>query len=253
MIMLTVKPEFDLQAALSSKTWFGFDLDDTLHEFRYASGQASLSVFEVISAKYGKSVDDLKVRYQEILRESTAHAFTDGRTSSEYRRERFSRLLQAHRIDEFEDIDHLLEIYQSSLRSNLTLKAGALQVLQTLQRLNKKVIVVTEGPADAQDWTIRELGLWPYVDILVTTNEVGRSKVDGLFAAVLEKYSIHPEKIIYFGDNEVRDVHAAQKEGILAFLYDQKQEDQLRFPAALRINSWDKLQNLLLDGKQIRY
>jgi putative hydrolase of the HAD superfamily len=115
------------------------------------------------------------------------------------------------------------------------------------------VIVVTEGPADAQDWTIRELGLWPYVDILVTTNEVGRSKVDGLFAAVLEKYSIHPEKIIYFGDNEVRDVHAAQKEGILAFLYDQKQEDQLRFPAALRINSWDKLQNLLLDGKQIRY
>ncbi|KAJ5906533.1 uncharacterized protein N7473_003449 [Penicillium subrubescens] len=251
--MPTDKSEFDLQAALSSKAWFGFDLDDTLHEFRFASGQASLSVFEVISAKYGKDVDDTKAKYQEILRQSTAHAFTDGRTSSEYRRERFSRLLQAHGIEKYEDIDHILKIYQSSLRSNLTLKAGALQLLQALQRLNKKVMVITEGPADAQEWTIRELGLGPYVDILVTTNEVGRSKVDGLFAAVLERYSIHPEEIVYFGDNEVRDVHTAQKEGILAILYDQKQENHLRSPDALRINSWDKLQNMLLGVKYIRY
>lgn len=249
MIMLTDKPEFDLQAALSSKTWFGFDLDDTLHEFRFASGQASLGVFENISAKYGKSVDDSKAKYQAILRESTAHAFTDGRTSIEYRRERFTRLLRAHGIDELEGIDHLLEIYQCSLRFSLTLKTGALQLLQTLQRLDKKVMVITEGPADAQEWTIRELGLWPYVDILVTTNEVGKSKVDGLFAAVLGKYSIHPEEMVYFGDNEVRDVHAAQKEGIMAILYDQKQEKHLRFPGVLRINSWDTLQIMLLDGK----
>lgn len=251
--MPTDKSEFDLQAALSSKTWFGFDLDDTLHEFRFASGQASLSVFEVISAKYGRSVDDLKVKYQEILRESTAHAFTDGRTSSEYRRERFSRLLQVYEVDNCEDIGHLLGIYQASLRSHLTLKAGALQLLQTLQRLDKKVMVVTEGPADAQEWTIRELGLWPYVDILVTTNEVGRSKVDGLFEAVLEKYSIRPEEMVYFGDNEVRDVHSAQKEGILAFLYDQKQENRLECPDSLTINSWDTLLNMLPDGKLIRY
>jgi putative hydrolase of the HAD superfamily len=247
--MHTNNSEFDLKAALSSKTWFGFDLDDTLHEFRFASGQASLSVFGVISAKYGKSVDDSKVKYQDILRESTAHAFTDGRTSSEYRRERFTRLLRAHKIDKCEDIDHLLEIYQSSLRFNLTLKTGALQLLQTLQRLDKKVMVVTEGPADAQEWTIRELGLWPYVDALVTTNEVGKSKVDGIFGAVLEKYSIHPEEMVYFGDNKVRDVHAAQEEGLLAVLYDQKQETHLECPESLRMNSWGTLQNMLLDGK----
>jgi putative hydrolase of the HAD superfamily len=243
------KSEIDLQAALSLKTWVGFDLDDTLHEFRFASGQASLSVFEIISAKYGISVDHLKAKYQDILRESTAHAFTDGRTSTEYRRKRFTQLLQAHGIDKREDIDHLLEIYQSSLRSNLTLKVGALQLLQTLRRLGKKVMVVTEGPADAQEWTIRELGLWPYVDILVTTNEVGKSKVDGLFGTVLDKYSIHPGEIVYFGDNEVRDVHAARKEGILAILYDQKLENHLECPDTLRISSWDTLRSMLLDGK----
>lgn len=237
--------EFDLQAALSSKTWFGFDLDDTLHEFRKASSQASLSVLEVISAQYEKPVHHLRAKYQEILKQSTAHAFTDGRTSTEYRQERFTRLLQDNGIDGSEDIDRLLESYQSSLRSSLILKAGALQLLQTLQRLDKKVIVITEGPADAQEWAVRELGLWPYVDILVTTNEVGKSKVDGLFGTVLKKYNIRPGDMAYFGDNEVRDVHAAQKEGILAILYDQKQENNLKRPNTLRINSWDTLQSAL--------
>ncbi|KAJ5381289.1 uncharacterized protein N7496_003717 [Penicillium cataractarum] len=238
--------EFDLKATLSSKTWFGFDLDDTLHEFRKASGQASFSVFEAISDKYRKPVDHLRTKYQEILKESTAHAFTDGRTSTEYRRERFTRLLQDNGIDESQDIDRLLGIYQSSLRFNLALKAGALQLLETLQRLDKKVIVITEGPADAQEWTVRELGLWPYVDVLETTNKVGKSKIDGLFGAILRKYNIQPGDMAYFGDNEIRDVHAAQKEGILAILYDQKQESDLRYPNSLRINSWDQLQTILL-------
>jgi putative hydrolase of the HAD superfamily len=55
--------------------------------------------------------------------------FTDGRTSSEYRRERFGRLLQTHRLIDDSLLDHLLEVYQDSLRKSLTLKAGALHLL----------------------------------------------------------------------------------------------------------------------------
>lgn len=126
--------EFNLSAALYSKTWFGFDLDDTLHEFRIASSQASLSVFKAISDQYGANLEELSTKSQVILRKWTAHAFTDGRTSTEYRRERFTRLHQAHGIDGSESADHLLEIYRTSLQSDLTLKATrALQLLQTLQ------------------------------------------------------------------------------------------------------------------------
>lgn len=110
-------------------------------------------------------------------------------------------------------------------------------------------MVVTEGPGDAQEWTVRELGIWPYIDILVTTNEVGISKVDGLFRTGLKKYNIHPREMVYFGDSEVRDVHAAQKEGILAILYDQKQENHFKSADTLRICSWDTLQTMVQDGK----
>lgn len=236
-----------LQSILLSKKWFGFDLDDTLHEFRKASGQASQSVFEATQAKFGVDIDTLKTSYQEILRMATANAFTDGRSSTNYRRERFTRLLQTQGLGSTNEFaDHLLDVYESSLRHSLTLKPGALSLLQTLQRLEKKVIVVTEGPGDGQRWTIQELGLEPYVNVLITTNEVGRSKVDGLFGTVLEKYAIATEDIVYFGDNEVRDIQAAQRGGILAVLYNEKQDTELENPGALKLNSWQALQDILV-------
>jgi putative hydrolase of the HAD superfamily len=62
---------------------------------------------------------------------------------------------------------------------------------------------------------------------------------------VLEKYEIHSEDLIYFGDNAIRDIQASQKEGILAVLYDEEQESQLVDFQALRINSWEALKDLL--------
>lgn len=112
----------------------------------------------------------------------------------------------------------------------------------------QNVMVVTEGPADAQEWTVRELGIWPYIDVLVTLNEIGISKVDGLFGVVLKKYSIHPREMVYFGANEVRDVRPVQKEGVLAILYDQTQENHFKSPDTLSICSWDILQTILQDG-----
>jgi putative hydrolase of the HAD superfamily len=194
-----------------TKIWFGFDLDDTLHEFRATSGQASTAVFERIYALTGATISALEATYTDILRTSTTNAFTDGRSSAEYRCGRFSRLLQAHGVAEVVDVESLLDTYQSSLSGYLKLKPGAWSLLRTLHGQGKKILVVTEGPQDAQVWTLQELGLMPWVDVLVTTNEMRRSKVDGLFQAVLEKYAIPARDMVYFGDNLARDIVPARE------------------------------------------
>ncbi|KAJ5657733.1 uncharacterized protein N7484_001382 [Penicillium longicatenatum] len=244
----------NLKSTLLSKAWFGFDLDDTLHEFRKASTQASQSVFEAIHFNEGISIDILRSTYQDILRTTTANAFTDGRTSVEYRRERLTRLLEV--VDgnkvystSMSEIEPLLDIYQSSLRSHLALKPGVVDLFRVLRGLEKNIIVITEGPADAQQWTVKELGLEPYIDILVTTNEVGTSKVDGLFGVVLGKYGIDAGDIVYFGDNAVRDVQAAGETGILAVLYDEGRNKVLDNLDTLRIDSWRMLLDILGDGR----
>lgn len=235
-----------VQLTIQSKQYFGFDLDDTLHEFRKVSAFASLAVFKAIHRNLGIELDSLRTTYTEILRSKTASAFTEGKTSTEYRRDRFSHLLQAYGFATSDTIlERLLDIYKNSLQAALELKPGALSLLHTLRRLDKKIIVITEGPQDAQEWTIRELGIAPYVDILVTTNEVGRSKVDGLFSIVLEKYDIEAGDIVYVGDNEARDVVSARSEGLLAVLYDEREKTRLDDIDGLRIKSLKEMEDIL--------
>lgn len=191
-------------------------------------------------------IEDLEATYRDILRSKTAGAFADGRTSIEYRRERFSYLLQAYGFTPSQDmLDRLLTIYQNNLRNSLRLKAGALQLLQRLKTLGKKVIVVTEGPRDAQEWTVAELGLQSYIDILITTNEIGKSKVDGLFSIVLRKYSIAASDIVYVGDNEQRDIIPAREAGIMTLFYDERSDCRFDDHQALRLNSLSTLKHII--------
>lgn len=235
-----------IRKILQSKKYFGFDLDDTLHEFRKASASVSSAVFDAIHQETGVNIDTLRATYTEILRSKTASAFVEGETSTEYRRDRFMCLLQEHGVEASEDIlGRLLDIYKNSLRGALALKPGALSLLQTLKRLGKWVLIITEGPQDAQEWTIQELGIAPSIDILVTTNEVGKSKVDGLFSVVLEKYGIEAGDIVYVGDNEIRDARPAREEGLLAVLYDERRETRLDDLGALRVSSLGELRDAL--------
>ncbi|KAL4980728.1 hypothetical protein BDW66DRAFT_147152 [Aspergillus desertorum] len=200
-----------------TRTWFAFDLDDTLHEFRKASANASRSNFIAIleakichldtGTKLTMTMGDLEATYRDTLRSEIANAFTDGRTSDDYRRERFSHLDEAHSIQLVSELlDKLSVVYRSGLRRALTLKAGALQVLETPKARAKK---------HAQEWTVTALGLERFINILDTTNEVRLSKLDGLFrlfSAVSRKYNIAPGSMVHIGDNEQRDVVPARAE-----------------------------------------
>lgn len=216
----------EMKDLVSNAEWFGFDLDDTLHEFRLASKAASLAVFQDIHKSHNSvSIETLKSEYQAILIKATAHAFSDGKTSTQYRKERFSSLLDGQKLSFPESyLDDLAALYKEALRSALVLKPGALALLQKLKSLNKTILVITEGPRDAQEWTIDQLGLKGYVDILITSNELGLSKTDGLFGEVLKRYGLAASRGVYIGDNRVRDVLPAQDEGILAIHYDESRD-----------------------------
>ncbi|KAL4789055.1 hypothetical protein BDV19DRAFT_383421 [Aspergillus venezuelensis] len=152
---------------LQNIQWAAFDLDDTIHEFRLASRAASQAVFEVIQREHNIPIEDLQADYSAILATHTANAFSDGRTSTEYRRDRFEALLRGR-----------------------------------------------EGPRDAQEWTLEQLGVLPYVDILATSNDVGKTKVDGLVWQVIRGAGLNIKDGVYIGDNLKRDVLPAIAEGI---------------------------------------
>lgn len=234
-----------LRAMLAAKTWFGFDLDDTLHEFRRSSGIATSRVLEKISTKHGTSIPALKEEYSRILREKTANAFSDGKTSFDYRRERFALLLARFSLpQESAFLTELLDSYESTLKAALELKCGALGLLSTIKAMGKKIVIMTEGPQDAQERAVKDLGLERYIDFLATTNHFRVTKVDGLFVRVLEHLGVSPVDMAYVGDNEQRDMKPAMAEGILCVHLDETRHIALD-ASPPRINTLRKLQYIL--------
>ncbi|KAF7545376.1 hypothetical protein G7046_g9578 [Stylonectria norvegica] len=234
-----------LRGILSEKTWFGFDLDDTLHEFRRASSKATDVVLEAISKQYGTKMPALRDEYSMVLRRKTAGAFSDGKTSFDYRRERFHVLLEHFSLThDMQFMTVLLETYEANLAASLELKCGALGLLSTIKNMGKRIVIITEGPQDAQDRTVNALGISCYIDFLATTNHFRVSKTDGLFSKVLEHLGISSSDIAYIGDNEQRDIKPATAEGIFSIHFaEEKNVSLTSLPP--QINTLRKLQYVL--------
>ncbi|KAJ3576627.1 hypothetical protein NPX13_g3636 [Xylaria arbuscula] len=241
-----------LSDVLSDKQWIGFDLDDTLHEFRRASSAATHDVLEVMSERYGLQCATLEGQYKEVLRRSTAHAFSDGKSSSQYRRDRFIAVADHFSLPLKHDnqfLTELLTLYETTLRETLELKCGAMDLLRAIKGQGKKIAVITEGPQDAQEWTINNLGISPYVDFLATTNHFKLSKTAGLFSRVLDELGISPSEIAYIGDSELRDMTPATELGIFCFHFAEDKNCNLeRYPP--RINTLNKLEHILWGQKE---
>ncbi|KAL8861178.1 MAG: hypothetical protein Q9178_002394 [Gyalolechia marmorata] len=206
-----------LRAILTKRTWIGFDLDDTLHEYRRSSGIATNSVLAEISAQHGTPISALQNEYSIILKTKTANAFSDGKTSFDYRRERFTSVLNHFSLlhdDHF--ISHLLTLYEANLTASLELKCRALAILSLLKEIGKKIVIITEGPQDAQERALRALGINKFIDFLATTTHFGVSKTDNLFPQVLDHLCITPDDMVYIGDSEERDMKPATAAGIFS-------------------------------------
>lgn len=235
----------EIQAILHSKDWFAFDLDDTLHDFSKSSGTALLAVLAKISADHGTNMDEMQKLYDLILAEKTAAAFTDERTSREYRKERFEALaskLQLSCNDEYFNL--LADIYEATLATSLRLKCGASSLLATLKSLGKKIAIITEGPEDAQIWTLQQLGIYDKVDFLATTNRFRTSKVDGLLRRVLAELKASANDLVYIGHSWPRDMEPAIREKVYAIHYSEVENVSLD-QTPVRVNTLMKVQTML--------
>lgn len=206
-----------LRAILAEKSWIGFDLDDTLHEFRRSSSKATHRVLAEISKLYRIPMHELKDEYSVILKKKPPNVFATEKAFNDYRKERLVSLLSCFSLpDDDRFISMLLGLYKANLMASLELKCGALDLLSLIKDMGKKIVIVTEGPQDAQERAVRDLGIGRFVDLLATAANFGVPKTDGLFPRVLKYLGITPGDIAYVGDSEERDMIPALAAGIFS-------------------------------------
>ena len=145
-----------MRELIKKKKWFGFDLDDTLHEFRKSSKHAVDETLKAISENCKVPIQDLQRSYSKVLADKTSSAFVEGKTSHEYREERFRTVLHHFTLEVSDkDMERFLATYEETLMKALELKCGALDLLKTSRAMGKKIAVITKGPQDAQERTYR--------------------------------------------------------------------------------------------------
>ncbi|KAL8937359.1 MAG: hypothetical protein Q9216_004465 [Gyalolechia sp. 2 TL-2023] len=238
-----------VREALLQKTHFGFDLDDTLHEFRKASGAASVSVFKYLADHNATTLEELKETYARILAKATSGAFAGGKTSEDCRRERFAALMAAHKIETTkETMQYVLGLYRASLQAGLSLKSGAAELFSKLKGMGKTIILVIERPEDSQTWTVEELGIAYKLDVLIMSDKFGRTKTDGLLGEALTELGVEAKDFALIGDNMAQDIAPAREAGMMAIHYSESENVRLEL-GEFRINSLWKLSELLTSSE----
>ena len=135
-----------LRAILAERTCIGFDLDDILLEFRRSTPEFSRQRRRMLS---------LMKRHHSIIGEKgSPHSWP---------------ISPCHRA-----IDSWLNsrgTYEGIFRPSLELKGGALDILLMVKDMGTKIVVITEGPQDAQERTVQSIGIEGYMDFLASNQD----------------------------------------------------------------------------------
>jgi putative hydrolase of the HAD superfamily len=179
-----------------------------------------------------------------VLKSSTNTAFTDGRTSHAYRAERFCLLLATFKVKARDaQIVELLQCYGKALKNNLILKPHALKLLHTVQVRGEMVVIISEGPHDAQMRTLTALTIRNYVIYLATSNKYGVAKTDGMFPRVLEELGFAADGVVMVGDSRDRNIVPAMEAGIGCVRFNEKETERILPENVMRMRTlgglWD--------------
>ena len=189
------------------------DLDDTLYEYATPEKLAKANVHQQIAKESRRSVEWIAATWDDSRR-----AVKDrlGETAASH-----SRLLYlaelAHHIgaDALGRIRDWEEAYWCEFFRAAQLRDGCLDLLKQWRAGSGRVAIVTDLTQDVQLRKLEALGLLPFIDVLVTSEEVLHDKPSPRsIELALTRLDASSQNCIMIGDSEVKDGEAARACGV---------------------------------------
>jgi HAD superfamily hydrolase (TIGR01509 family) len=192
-----------------------FDLDATLFDHRGCCRAGLGALQAAFGAMRCWSIDQLEVRYMQLLEEVHLRVLDRQLTHVEARRLRMARLLELAG-DRTTDPLSLVECYQSAYMAARAPVPGARELLEAL-RPRTRIGIVTNNTLAEQQAKLEICGLASCVDVLVASQEVGIAKPDPrIFRIALAQLGVAAEQAVMVGDSWSADVLGARAAGIRA-------------------------------------
>ena len=94
---------------------------------------------------------------------------------------------------------------------------GAIALATALKRAGVAFVIVTNNVTSEQRLKLDRCGLRPYVDALITSEDVGVTKPDArIFETALAAAGVTPAEAVMLGDSWLTDVAGARASGVRA-------------------------------------
>ncbi len=192
-----------------------FDLDDTLadHQYSYRSSLAAVQAqYPVLQA------DDLEQVYNHWLNRLHSEVLAGRYALDEARIERFRQIFRHYGVVLSEaELDAVAQLQRISYQRSQRAIPGVIPLLEHLRGLKLGIGVVTNHLSAEQRDKLRDCALDSYVDVMVTSEDVGLPKPDpAMFRAVLAALDCGVEDVVMIGDSWQSDVLGATALGMRA-------------------------------------
>ena len=179
-----------------------FDLDDTL----YPERSYTMSGFRAVG---DWSESHVGVPAHECFSELCA-IFEQG-----HRRDTFDRWLASRSLEPDGRVEHMMAVFRSH-DPDIALDDSVAALLRRL-RDRHSLALVTDGYLEVQRKKVSALGIEPYFDVIVFSDELGRDAWKPSrrpFEAALERLGVQAIEAVYVADNPAKDFFGARGAGL---------------------------------------
>jgi HAD superfamily hydrolase (TIGR02253 family) len=233
-----------------------FDLDDTLLDTHLTYREALAETCSVAARRRaGLHAERLAEVYHEVSA-AMWRSFDLGQmkdSAAEVRVRVWTEALRQLGIEDEAMVADLADHYGAGRQASYRLFPD---VLSTLDRLHRRfhLGIITNGMTEIQRNKIQRLGIEPYFDTVLISQEVGCLKPDPrIFELALARVPCRPEEAVMIGDSPDRDVAGARAVGMHALWVrtgrprEERPGDRLESPDIQRMAHaiFDRLEELL--------
>ena len=184
-----------------------FDLDQTLYDYNNLDNNCYKIIIEDINKKTGKN--DLQIK--NIIKNAKSYVKSNLKNTASSH----NRILYFQKVCEILNLDltyalTLNKIYWDNFYKNIKPFDFIEKLFNYLKSQKIKIAILTNFISEHQFEKLSKLKLLKYVDILVTSEEVGVEKPDKkMFETILNKLNLKSNEVLMIGDSFKSDIEGA--------------------------------------------
>lgn len=215
------------------------DIDNTLYDYDAAHAIAFRALTDYAAERLGVGADDFAALHREAMRIQRERC---GTCAAVHNRMIRYQILLEQLGRPFLPAREMDVLYWETLMDSMRPFPGTLEGLARLKELGYTVGIGTNMTADRQYDKLERMGLGPFIDFMVTSEEINAEKPDArLFHCCAEKAGCESRECVFVGDNLNMDVYGALSAGMHAVWFCPAD----RSDYAPRIRSLTELPDLL--------